>query len=108
MPHTIVTNFIYNFDAKKRTAIGYRITYAADFNQVNPPDEHNPYNSPDNPAYRDSYFLNDIYYQIMPLSTDNLTIYLGIDNIFDVSYQLVSSYYEQPGRNFKVLVSYKW
>ncbi|XWO13919.1 Hemin receptor [Candidatus Hepatincola sp. Pdp] len=108
MPHTIVTNFIYNFDAKKRTAIGYRITYAADFNQVNPADEHNPYNSPDNPAYRDSYFLNDIYYQIMPLSTDNLTIYLGIDNIFDVSYQLVSSYYEQPGRNFKVLVSYKW
>lgn len=81
--------------------VGWRVLAADKFDEVDDPSEE-----------RDGYAVHDVYFSWQP-SEDllrGLRLDLGIDNIFDKSYARVNTNANEPGRNFKGLVSYsvKW
>lgn len=81
--------------------VGWRVLAADKFDEVDTEAEE-----------RDGYAVHDVYFSWQP--TDDLLrgvrVDLGIDNIFDKSYARVNTQANEPGRNFKGLVSYslKW
>lgn len=77
--------------------VGWRVIAAAEFDEVNDPTEE-----------RDGYVVNDIYFAWAPSDgpLEGLRIDLGIDNIFDESYDRVFTDATEPGRDFKAHVSY--
>ena len=56
-------------------------------------------------ARNDGYAVHDIYYRFTP--DEDLTVDLGIDNVFDEGYKASSSLYEE-GRSFVAKVTYTW
>ncbi|TQV83140.1 TonB-dependent hemoglobin/transferrin/lactoferrin family receptor [Denitrobaculum tricleocarpae] len=81
--------------------VGWRVLAADKFDEVDTEAEE-----------RDGYAVHDVYFSWQP--TDDLLqgirVDLGVDNIFDKSYERVNTNANEPGRNFKGLVSYslKW
>lgn len=59
-------------------------------------------------AIRESYDVHDLYYQWVPQGIDKLTVNVGIDNIFDAAYERVFAGSLEPGRNYRLQVSYRW
>jgi hemoglobin/transferrin/lactoferrin receptor protein len=68
---------------------------------------------------KDGYNVHDIAFKYEPKSVKGLKVIAGIDNIFDKHYAAHSSYYAihstygdmtdyEPGRNFKLTLSYKF
>ncbi len=81
--------------------LGWRVLAADQFDEVNAESEK-----------RDGYAVHDVYFSWQPSDDllQGLRLDLGIDNIFDKSYTRVNTEANEPGRNFKGLVSYsvKW
>lgn len=81
--------------------LGWRVLAADQFDEVNAESEK-----------RDGYAVHDVYFSWQPSDDllQGLRLDLGIDNIFDKSYARVNTEANEPGRNFKGLVSYsvKW
>jgi len=77
--------------------LGWRMIAADDFDKVNDPAEE-----------RDGYTVHDVYFAWAPSqgALEGLRVDLGIDNAFDKSYERVFTDAKEPGRNFKVLISY--
>jgi len=79
------------------STVGTRVRAADDFEKVNDPANE-----------RDGYVVNDIYAtwspQDGPLS--GMRLDLGVDNVFDTNYSRVFTGAPEPGRNFKVALSY--
>jgi hemoglobin/transferrin/lactoferrin receptor protein len=79
------------------STVGTRLRAADDFEKVNDPANE-----------RDGYVVNDLYAtwapQDGPLSGVRLD--LGVDNVFDTNYSRVFTGAPEPGRNFKVALSY--
>lgn len=65
-------------------------------------------NVSDSDNARDGYSVHNLYYQFHPEKNDNITINLGVDNVFDKAYTRVFAGSYEPGRNYKAQVSYKW
>lgn len=77
--------------------IGVRSAYAMSHKKVN-----------DDSAKRQGYGVHNLYYQFHPAKRDDITLNLGIDNVFDKAYTRVYGGSYEPGRNYRVRVSYKW
>ncbi len=78
--------------------LGGRVMIADDFDAVN-----------DASQARDDYTVGDLYLVWEPTigDLDGLRVDLGIDNIADADYEVVAAGVSQPGRNFKVAVSWR-
>ena len=76
--------------------LGARATIADKFDKVNSAFE-----------VRDAYSVFDIYAVWEPAVVKGLRLDLGIDNITDEDYEVVNSGVSEPGRDYKVAVSYK-
>lgn len=78
--------------------IGGRITAAGDFNKVNDPSNA-----------RDGYTVGDVYLVWQPQqgALEGLRIDLGVDNVTDTDYEVVAAGVSQPGRNYKLAVSWR-
>ncbi len=79
------------------STVGWRSSFAAEHDEVNDPADK-----------RDNYDVHDLYYQWDGAPKSSLTINLGIDNVFDESYERAFSGSIEPGRNYRVQVSYQW
>ena len=77
--------------------LGTRLTIAGDFEEVNDP-----------LLARDGFTTGDIYLVWAPQqkSLQGFRVDLGIDNITDADFEVVAAGVSQPGRNFKVLLSW--
>ena len=77
--------------------LGTRLTYASDFDEVNDPNQS-----------RDDYFVGDFYAVFQPETGpfSDFRIDLGIDNVGDADFEVVSAGVSQPGRNFKAALSW--
>lgn len=76
---------------------GIRMTFADDFNEVNTEGEE-----------RTGFITGDIYAVWEPPvnALDGVRIDLGIDNVADTDFEVVNAGVSQPGRNYKVAVSW--
>lgn len=76
---------------------GIRMTFADDFNEVNTEGEE-----------RSGFITGDIYAVWEPPvdALDGFRIDLGIDNVADTDFEVVNAGVSQPGRNYKVAVSW--
>ncbi len=95
-PATVTANFEVKIP-EFGSHVGWRATIVDDHDQVNDPSEE-----------RDSYDVHDLYYQWRSVGTNQLSINLGIDNIFDENYERVFAGSLEPGRNYRVQVGYQW
>lgn len=95
-PLTLTTNVAFKLP-EYGSIVGWRSSFAKRHDNVNDPAEE-----------RDAYDVYDIYYQLQPKKLDNLTINLGVDNVFDENYERAFSGSPEIGRNYKLQVSYKW
>ena len=81
--------------------VGFRSTFAAEFDKVDDPSEK-----------RDAYDVHDIFFAWQPSEglLEGFRLDLGVDNLFDESYERVFTGVPEQGINFKGLVSYsmKW
>ena len=77
--------------------LGTRVTSANDFDEVNDPNQA-----------RDDYLTADVYLVIEPDDgpLEGFRLDLGIDNIGDADFEVVSAGVSQPGRNFKAALSW--
>ncbi len=78
--------------------IGGRVTAASDFTKVN-----------DTANARDGYTVGDVYLVWQPQKgpLEGLRIDLGVDNVADTDYEVVAAGVSQPGRNYKLAVSWR-
>lgn len=78
--------------------LGGRVSLASAFTKVNTPTDS-----------RDSYAVGDIYAVWEPSrgGLKGIRVDLGVDNITDTDYQIVAAGVSEPGRNFKVAVSWR-
>jgi hemoglobin/transferrin/lactoferrin receptor protein len=79
--------------------IGWRAFIADDFDEVND----------DEPELeRDNYDVHDIYFSWTPTDSviEGLRVDVGLENVFDESYARVYTDSKEPGRNFRLGVSY--
>lgn len=83
--------------------LGARLLLAEDFDEVNPPGRGEA------PQDRDGYAVGDVYAVWTPAfgALEGVRVDLGIDNITDADYEVVSAGVSQPGRNFKAAVSWR-
>ncbi len=79
------------------SSLGWRATFADEHNEVNEASEA-----------RDSYRVHDVYYQWRSSGARQLNINVGIDNLFDESYERVFSGSLESGRNYRAQVNYQW
>ncbi|KEO91999.1 hypothetical protein EH31_04830 [Erythrobacter longus] len=77
--------------------VGTRMTYATDFDEVNDPNQA-----------RDGFLVGDIYAVFQPESGPfaDFRLDLGIDNVGDADFEVVSAGVSQPGQNFKAALSW--
>jgi len=76
--------------------LGVRGIIAEDFDDVDSPTER-----------RDGYGVMDLYAVWEPQGTlEGLRVDLGVDNVFDEDYEVVAAGVSQPGRDYKITVSY--
>lgn len=77
--------------------VGTRMTYATDFDEVNDPNQ-----------VRDTYLVGDVYAVFQPESGPfaDFRLDLGIDNVGDADFEVVSAGVSQPGQNFKAALSW--
>jgi len=55
------------------------------------------------------YGVNDIYYRLYSeMANGELTVDLGIDNVFDKAYTKRFAFLLEEGRSFNARASYKW
>ena len=78
--------------------LGARVSIASDFDKVNDPTDA-----------RDGYAVGDVYAVWEPLAgpLKGLRIDAGADNVADADYDVVAVGVSQPGRNFKLAVSWR-
>ncbi|PQA85800.1 TonB-dependent receptor [Marinicaulis flavus] len=78
--------------------LGARVSHASDFDKVN-----DPANA------RDGYTVGDVYAVWAPMSgpLQGLRVDLGADNVTDADYDVVAAGVSQPGRNYKIAVSWR-
>lgn len=95
-PQTFTTNFALKLP-EYGSVVGWKSTFA---------DRHDKVNDAENA--RDGYSVHDVYYQVQPAKLGNVTINIGIDNVFDKNYERVFAGSPEPGRNYKMQVNYKW
>ena len=57
---------------------------------------------------RDSYTVIDLYATWRPQQIENLSINVGVDNVFNEDYERVFEGVSQPARNFKVAASWQF
>ncbi|MDD9798670.1 MAG: TonB-dependent hemoglobin/transferrin/lactoferrin family receptor [Alphaproteobacteria bacterium] len=95
-PFTLRTNAALKL-AELDSVLGWKATFADKQDQVNSDDE-----------IRNGYGVHDIYYQWKPQTYDNMTVNLGIDNLFDKAYERAFAGSFEPGRNYRIQMSYKW
>lgn len=78
--------------------LGARVVVADEFTEVNDPLQA-----------RDSYAVGDVYAVWEPSrgALEGLRVDLGVDNVTDADYEVVAAGVSQPGRNFKVAVSWR-
>lgn len=98
VPLTLVTDFNYTADTID-SVFGWRSRYA---------DENDEVGSGD--IATDGYGVHDLYYRWAPAvgSLKNMTIDLGIENIFDRRYQKRFATLNEEGRSYVARVSMKW
>lgn len=79
------------------SVVGWRMLAAKEFDKVDDPAE-----------IRDGYAVHGLYASWAPTGgpLQGLRLDLGVDNLFDKSYERVYTSAPEPGRDFKVLVSY--
>jgi hemoglobin/transferrin/lactoferrin receptor protein len=77
--------------------LGTRMTYATNFDEVNTPLDA-----------REDYLVGDIYLVFQPDSGPlrDFRVDLGIDNVGDADFEVVSAGVSQPGQNFKAAISW--
>ncbi|UAB77928.1 TonB-dependent receptor [Erythrobacter sp. SCSIO 43205] len=77
--------------------VGTRVTSASDFDEVNDPNQA-----------REGYLVADLYLVIEPETgpLEGFRLDLGIDNIGDADFEVVSAGVSQPGRNVKAALSW--
>ncbi|WP_411816213.1 TonB-dependent receptor domain-containing protein [Hyphococcus sp. DH-69] len=99
----ILTPDIYYIDGGVKFAggdmrLGGRLSLASTFDKVNDPND-----------IRDSYAVGDIYAVWEPSSggLKGIRVDLGVDNITDTDYQIVAAGVSEPGRNYKIAVSWR-
>lgn len=95
-PLTFKTDFALKVPAIS-SFIGLKSTYAAEHDKVN-----------EDEAKRDGYAVHDVYLQINPKGFSDLTVNLGVDNLFNKEYERVFAGSIEPARNYKANISYKW
>lgn len=95
-PETVRTNVALKLP-EHDSVIGWRGTFAATHYKVSDSDNR-----------RDSFSVHDIYYQWQPEKISNLTVNLGVDNLFDKDYSRVFAGSVERGRNYKIQASYEW
>ncbi len=78
--------------------LGARVSIASEFTKVNDPTE-----------IRDSYTVGDVYAVWQPMAgpLKGIRVDLGADNVTDADYQIIAAGVSQPGRNYKVAVSWR-
>jgi hemoglobin/transferrin/lactoferrin receptor protein len=98
----VLSPSILFFDAGLRFAdgdfrVGTRVTSASDFEEVNDPNQA-----------RDDYLVADLYLVVEPQDGrfEGFRLDLGVDNIGDADFEVVSAGVSQPGRNFKAALSW--
>jgi hemoglobin/transferrin/lactoferrin receptor protein len=98
VPLTLTTDFNYTV-APISSVFGFRSRFTAENDRV----------SSGNQA-TDGYSVHDIYYRWAPSKNDlqNLTVDLGISNLFDKKYSKRYATLKEEGRSFNVKASYKW
>ncbi|MEM7662661.1 MAG: TonB-dependent receptor [Pseudomonadota bacterium] len=76
---------------------GVRVTFADDFNEVNDPGEE-----------RSGFVFGDIYAVWEPPfeTLEGVRLDLGVDNVADTDFDVVFAGVSQPGRNYKVALSW--
>ncbi|MEO0883947.1 MAG: TonB-dependent receptor [Pseudomonadota bacterium] len=76
---------------------GVRLTFADDFNEVNDPGEE-----------RTGFVFGDIYAVWEPPieALEGIRLDLGIDNVADTDFEVVNAGVSQPGRNYKIAISW--
>ena len=79
--------------------LGSRLTLAGDFTNVTRPQDE-----------RDGYATVDLYATWAPLDgpLSGLRVDVGVDNVGDTDYEVVSAGVSEPGRNFRAAVSYSF
>ena len=79
------------------SVLGWRMLAAGKFDKVNEPEEE-----------RDAYTVHAFYFSWLPSGEmlKGLRADLGVDNAFDADYARVFTGAAEPGRNFKVALSY--
>lgn len=77
--------------------LGSRMTYASEFNEVNDPNQA-----------RDDYLVGDVYLVFQPERgpLKDFRLDLGVDNVGDADFEVVSAGVSQPGQNFKAALSW--
>ncbi|MBL4906113.1 MAG: TonB-dependent hemoglobin/transferrin/lactoferrin family receptor [Sneathiella sp.] len=98
VPLTLVTDFSYAVDSIS-SLVGWRSRYA---------DENDNVGSGEIPT--DGYGVHDLYYRWAPIEgrLQNLTLDLGVENIFDRRYQKRFATLNEEGRSYVARVSVKW
>lgn len=95
-PKTLLTNVAWKLP-EIDGVVGLRSTFASSHDRVNSADEA-----------RGSYDAHDLYYRWRPHHAQNVTLDLGVDNVFDESYERVFAGSPEPGRNYKLRINYEW
>ena len=96
-PNTFYTDVGVKF-FEEDVRFGTRLTVAADFTEVDDPDEE-----------RDGYTTVDLYATWEPKDGlfAGLRVDVGIDNVGDTDYEVVAAGASEPGRDFRGAVSYR-
>ncbi|MCP5433636.1 MAG: TonB-dependent receptor [Alphaproteobacteria bacterium] len=76
--------------------IGTRVTLAGDFDEVDDPAEA-----------RGGYATGDLYAVWTPRFAEGMRIDVGVDNVTDEDYEVVNAGVSEPGRSFKLAVSWR-
>lgn len=95
-PPTLTLNLGIRLPAINATA-GWRARLVERHDKVNDPG-----------AERHGYGVHDLYFQWLPGAMDNLTLNLGVDNLFDKDYERVFAGSPEAGRNINLQLSYQW
>lgn len=96
VPPTFTANLEFRLPEKGLVA-GWRSRFAKKLDDVNDADDE-----------RAGYGVHDIYAQWKPQSVENLTLNVGVENIFDKNYETVFAGSPEPGVNFKFGATWKF
>lgn len=98
VPLTFVTDLSYQVD-KIDSRVGWRGRYAEENDRVG---------STDTPT--SGYAVHDVYYRWKPDAKylDQLTLDLGVDNLFDKAYRKRFATLVEEGRSYNARLSFKW